>query len=40
MSLVHAGTIPARGTLFKRHNRWPGVMRRVVVLGIVLFAAV
>jgi len=40
MSLAHTGIIPARRTLFKRHNRWPGVVRRVFVLGIVLIAAV
>jgi hypothetical protein len=40
MSLVHAGTIPARRTIFKRHNRWPGVCRRLFVLTIVMIAAV
>lgn len=40
MSLAHAGYIPARRTIFKRHNRWPGVVRRVLLLGILLIAAV
>jgi hypothetical protein len=40
MSLVHTGTIPVLRTIFKRHNRWPGVCRRLFVLAIVMIAAV
>lgn len=40
MSLAHTGTIPARRPIFKRQNRWPGLMRRVLILGIVMIAAV
>jgi len=38
MSVTYPGTIPARRTIFKRQSRWPGLVRRLIVLCLVMIA--
>ncbi|MGB0572645.1 MAG: hypothetical protein ACPGQM_11390 [Alphaproteobacteria bacterium] len=38
MSVTFSGTIPARRTIFKKRSRWPGVVRRLIVVCLIVIA--
>jgi len=38
MSVTYPGTIPVRRMIFKRQSRWPGLLRRLIVLCLVIIA--
>lgn len=38
MSVTYPVTIPARRMIFRKQSRWPGLMRRLIVLFLVMIA--